>query len=331
MEIILSLALIFLVFSHFGLRKKVKNLEARMAALRGAEPQVAGTDDAPVSDQIAATTPTAAAEAEGAGPWEKSAVKDAEDETVNIELPPREIIDDTPPKAFVLKPENIAKAGKWLAQNWFLAVAALSLALAGVFMVQYGVEQGLITPFWRVMGAAFLGIALIGAGEFVRRRWGDGDQSHTAYLPSTFAGAGLVALFAAVLAARQMYGLIGSETALIYLVMVSIVAIVLGWYYGPYLAVVGILGSLAAPFLVGGESSAPQLFFYYFAIVVVAALAVDTVKRWAWVSVLALVFGYIAAFVIFDKSAGDEHFLAFALITAVASVTIPQRSLWPSH
>ena len=329
MEIILSLALIFLVFSHFGLRKKVKNLEARMAALRGAEPQVAGTDDAPVSDQIAATTPTAAAE--GTGPWGKSAVKEADDETVNIELPPREIIDDTPPKAFVLKPENIAKAGKWLAQNWFLAVAALSLALAGVFMVQYGVEQGLITPFWRVMGAAFLGIALIGAGEFVRRRWGDGDQSHTAYLPSTFAGAGLVALFAAVLAARQMYGLIGSETALIYLVMVSIVAIVLGWYYGPYLAVVGILGSLAAPFLVGGESSAPQLFFYYFAIVVVAALAVDTVKRWAWVSVLALVFGYIAAFVIFDKSAGDEHFLAFALITAVASVTIPQRSLWPSH
>ena len=106
-------------------------------------------------------------------------------------------------------------------KNWFLAVAALSLALAGVFLVQYGVENGLLTPFWRVMGAAALGLALIGAGERVRRSSGDAGQHDTAYLPSTFSGAGLVALFAAVLAAHQLYGLIGAEAALFWLVLVD--------------------------------------------------------------------------------------------------------------
>jgi len=142
----------------------------------------------------------------------------------------------------------------WMRQNWFYAIAALSLALAGVFFVQYGIENGYLTPFWRVMGALGLGAALIAAGEWIRRRSGDEEGSHTANLPSVFSGAGLVALFAGVLAARQMYGLIGPEMALVGLVAVSALAVVLGWFYGPLLAMVGIVGATAAPFLVGGSS-----------------------------------------------------------------------------
>ena len=140
-----------------------------------------------------------------------------------------------------------------------------------------------------------------------------------------------MALFAAVLAARQLYGLIGSEAAFVYLIMVSAIAVVLGWFYGPFLAVVGILGSVAAPFLVGGESDSPALFFYYFALVAIAALAVDSVKRWAWVSAIALILTFGAAWYIWALGAGDEHFLAFGVITALAAIAVPRHSLWPNH
>ncbi|MDQ7072084.1 MAG: DUF2339 domain-containing protein [Rhodobacterales bacterium] len=84
----------------------------------------------------------------------------------------------------------------WLKENWFYAVSALSLALAGVFLVQYGNEQGLLPPLARVWAALLFGIVLIGAGEYVRRRFGDETNVATAYLPSTFSGAGVVTLFA---------------------------------------------------------------------------------------------------------------------------------------
>ncbi len=246
----------------------------------------------------------------------------------DLPIPPRE--PPSPPRRVVFRQSNMDAVTAWLRDNWFLAVAALSLVLAAVFLVQYGIENGLLTPFWRVMGAASLGVGLIWGGEFLRRRWGDGGAG-TAFLPSTFSGAGIVALFAAALSAHHLYALIGSGEALFWLVAIAVVAMVLGWFYGPFLAVVGLLGSTAAPFLIGGSSDAPELFYYYFAIVGMAGLAVDAVRRWAWVSALGLIFAYAAAYYIYVLGAGDAHLVAFALILGVAAVLIPPLQLTPTH
>ena len=145
------------------------------------------------------------------------------------------------PRAVVFRAERMAAAAAWLKENWFLAVAAISLALAGIFLVQYGIENGLLTPFWRVAGAVALGLALVGAGEVIRRRFGDDDgetAAATAFLPSTFSGAGLVALFAAVLSAHYLYGTIGAGASFFWLVGVAAISVALGWFYGPYLTLV---------------------------------------------------------------------------------------------
>lgn len=327
---VVAIAVVYLLFSNNRLKVRLGELDA---AFRGLQSRGAGVETPPKTSEPAPGKPKKQeARAAQYDPWAKAKGKKSAPTTVRPEGEHKKPDPVAPrPKPFVFKEENWVAARKWLVENWFLAVAAVSLALAGVFLVQYGVENGVLSPFWRVMAAAALGVALIGGGEFVRRRWGDGDASHTAYLPSTFAGAGIIALFAAVLSARQMYGLIGAEAALIYLIMVSVVAIGLGWFYGPYLAVVGILGSTAAPFLVGGSSDATELFFYYFALIGVAALLVDAMKRWAWVSALGLIFAYVAAGLIYGDGAAGEHFLAFGLITSVAAIALPRLSIWPSH
>ncbi len=311
----LLIAIVFLFVGQSRLKRR----------MRGLEDGFRGLSEAGKPAELAPEKPKKAAAFD---PWARA--KGSKIAATLVDEPSEEPAKG-PPKTFVFKAGTFEKVASWLAANWFLAVAALSLALAGVFLVQYGVENGLLSPFWRVMGAAFFGVALIWGGEFIRRRSGDGADSHTAYLPSTFAGAGLVALFAAVLSARQLYGLIGAEAALVYLVMVSGVAVVLGWYYGPFLAVVGILGSVAAPFLIGGQSDAPQLFYYYFALVAATALAVDAIKRWAWVSALALILAFGAAWMIYVAGAAGEHFLAFGLLVTVAAITLPRMSVWPSH
>ncbi|HSG55195.1 MAG TPA: DUF2339 domain-containing protein, partial [Paracoccaceae bacterium] len=233
-----------------------------------------------------------------------------------------------PPRAFVLRRDKLAALLGWMRDNWALAVAGVSLALAGVFMVQYGVEKGLLTPFWRVMGALALGAAMIAGGEVIRRRHGD-EGGATAGLPSVLSGAGVITLFAAVLAARALYGLIGPDMTLAALVGVAVVAIILGWFYGPVLSALGLIGAGAAPFLVGGSSDTPWLFYYYYAVLAFVGLAVDALRRWAWISVLALAVAVSGANLLYLGDAGALHFLVFWALSTLFAVLVPERRLTP--
>ncbi|SPH16865.1 hypothetical protein DEA8626_00379 [Defluviimonas aquaemixtae] len=224
-----------------------------------------------------------------------------------------------------------AALGAWLRENWVYAISALSLALAGVFFVQYGAERGLLPPEARVTAALLFGLALVAVGEWLRRRYGDDERSSTAYLPSAFSGAGIVSIFAGVLAARQLYGLIGSELAFAGFVAAAALAMILGWFHGPFLAAFGLIGATAAPFLVGGDSEAPYWLYAYFALIAAAGLGVDTIRRWAWLSVLSLILAYAGGWFVFAGTGGAGWAaLMFAVIPGLA-ICIPARGLLPDH
>jgi uncharacterized membrane protein len=231
----------------------------------------------------------------------------------------------------VMRPDRFADLMGWLKDNWVYAISALSLALAGVFFVQYGMEKGLLPPEVRVLAAMLFGAGLIGAGEWLRRRHGDTEADVTAYLPSVFSGAGLVSIFAAVLAARQLYGLIGPEVAFAAHLATAALAVVLGWFYGPLLVAVGLLGAAASPFIVAGDAEAGPWLYAYFTLIAATGLAIDAVRRWAWVSVLALVLGYGGAALMFLAGAGLPGFVAMLLVMAVLAVILPMLALTPKH
>ncbi len=233
--------------------------------------------------------------------------------------------------SFVFSGARLAKATKWAQDNWVFILAGVSLALAGVFLVQYGVENGLLSPRMRVFAAIVLGAALIGVGEFIRRKAGSDEAGSFALLPSVFAGAGLVAIFAGVLSARMLYGLIGSETAFVGLALTGALAIVLGWVYGPLLATLGVFGALAAPFLVGGSSNSAGPLHLYFALIAAVALAIDAYKRWAWLSALALIGAFGASWLLLSGRDTGFHATLFAFVTALATVAIPPLTLTPRH
>lgn len=236
------------------------------------------------------------------------------------------------PRAFVFRQDRMDALTAWLRENWFYAVSAVSLALAGIFLVQYGVENGLLPPAARVVAALVFGAALIVAGEYVRRRFGDGRDSATAHLPSVFSGAGLVTLFGSVLSARLLYGLIGPEAALAGMVGVALAGLILGWYHGPLLAAVALIGALSAPFMVGGSSADPGWLYGYFGIVTLLGLGIDTVRRWAWISVLSLAGAFATGWLLHAGSpATTPEFLLFVTAVALGAIAIPNRRLFPDH
>jgi uncharacterized membrane protein len=226
----------------------------------------------------------------------------------------------------VLRPDRLAALAAWLTGNWTYVLAAVSLAFAGVFLVRYGIENGYLSPTTRVMAAVVLGVALIAAGERFRRKNG----AAAGLVPATFSGAGFVSIFAGVVSARLMYGLIGPGTAMAGLVATALAAVVIGWFHGPFLAAIGLIGAAVAPFIVAGDGSEATWLYAYFPVIAAMGLGIDTLRRWAWVSVLALVLGYGGLFVL--NSSLSETAPAVLALTAMAllAVMIPARSLWPA-
>lgn len=229
----------------------------------------------------------------------------------------------------VFRQDRLAQVFGWLRDNWAYALAALSLALAGVFFVQYGIEKGLLPPPLRVLAALAFGAGLIGAGEWLRRRWGDGGAA--GYLPSVFSGAGIVAIFAGIAAGRLMYGLYGPGLTFAGLALAAIGAIGLGWRYGPLLVAIGLIGAATTPFLVGGGGAAPVWLLGYYVGLTAAGLAVDAIRRWAWVSVLSLGLGHLGLAVMAQAGAGREGWIWALLAMAVLAIALPQLSLVPDH
>ncbi len=238
---------------------------------------------------------------------------------------------ERPPRNFVFSPKRIARLVKWAQENWVFILAGVSLALAGVFLVQYGVEHGLLSPTMRVLSAIGFGGLLVGAGEFVRRKSSGDEAGSFALLPSVFAGAGLVAIFAGVLSARMLYGLIGPQTAFVGLALTGALAVLLGWFYGPLLATLGVFGALLAPFLVGGNSDNAGLLHLYFALIAAIALLIDAYKRWAWLSALALIGAFGASWLLLQNRDTGFYAMMFAFITAILATGLPMLSLSPRH
>ncbi|KUF12202.1 DUF2339 domain-containing protein [Pseudoponticoccus marisrubri] len=313
-------AVVVLVIAHLRLRRALRDMQARLASLEGWDAAAATPDPAPVS---AATPDSAPAAAEPVAPKPPMPQANAAPAAAKA-----------PTGAVVLRADRLDALGRWLRENWFYAAAALSLALAGIFLVQYGVETGLLTPPARVAAALGFGALLIAGGEVIRRRGGDGPDSATAYLPSVLSGAGLVSLMGGVLAARLLYDLVAPGPALAALFAIALAGLVLGWRHGPLLAAIGLGGGMAAPFLVGGQTDRPEWLLLYFALLTALGLGIDTLRRWAWISALALVLGFAAGWLLVlggADSALRAGFAVYAAALVLMATLIPARALTPDH
>lgn len=323
----IPVALIALFMGQAGVRNRLREAESKIDALQDALVQLRAGNGA---ERRVIVTP-----AEPTTPVEKPKAP----EPVAVPPVPPQPQSAPPPivRAAPRPPSPVAQAladfGPWLQQNWFYAVSAASLALAGIFLVQYGMENGLLPPRARVAAALAFGFALIGVGEYIRRRFGDGAQSATAYLPSVFSGAGIVTLFGGILSARMLYDLIGAGAAMGGMVVVALIAVVLGWMHGPLLVAVGVIGAYSAPVVLGSSNTDASPLFGYFAVVAALGLGVDTIRRWGWISALTLVLAYLMGFAVVLGGGGAVPWtgqIYFAVLPLLA-ILIPARSVMPDH
>ncbi|MGH1373979.1 MAG: DUF2339 domain-containing protein [Cellvibrionaceae bacterium] len=199
----------------------------------------------------------------------------------------------TQSKPRVNQPQNSkvsASPSVWqqLLDNWMIWLGGACVGLAGIFLVKYSVEQGLLGPGARIIAGLILGLSLHAGAEYLRR-----TLSHHASF-AALAGGGSITLFATLLSALQMYQLISPGLAFVLMALVAVITLGLALLHGPVLAALGMLGAYAVPILVStGSGNAVSALIYSLIISAATLVLIRKVFRpWLWYGLLVGALGW---------------------------------------
>ncbi len=178
-----------------------------------------------------------------------------------------------------------------LAGTWFIWIGAVAIGLAGLFLVKYMSDAGLLGPGTRIMLGLVCGAGLAGAGEWVRRK--PAQRRFAAlkpdYVCQALTAGGLATVFASLYAANALYGFIGPAVTFATLAATALAAFALSVVQGPMVAIVGLLGGFVLPVLIGSaEPFAPGL-FTYLGLLFAAVCAVMIWRPALWLAVSATI------------------------------------------
>lgn len=164
-----------------------------------------------------------------------------------------------------------------------------TLAVAGVLIVKYSIDAGLLSPLVRVIMGLFFGAMLIGGAEAARRFEAKVQDPRVA---QALSGAGIASLYASILIAANLYGLISPTLAFFGLAGTTALALGLALRFGAPSALLGLIGGLAAPALVGSTEPNIPLLVTYLALAIGGLGTLSRGQRWVWLGVGALIGGF---------------------------------------
>jgi uncharacterized membrane protein len=175
---------------------------------------------------------------------------------------------------------------RWDGQFWLNRLGIGIFLLGVAFLFRYSIDQGWVTPLVRTAFGAALGLALFAVGMRL-------DGSQRRFVPVLLGGA--VANFYIVgFAAFYLYGLIAYVPAFTLMVAVTALAFFLSIRKGEYvLAMLGAIGGLGTPLLLGIERGTPAAFALYTCIVLAGPVALYLYRGWRSVLWVSLVGGWL--------------------------------------
>ena len=215
---------------------------------------------------------------------------------------PSEAVTPTPEPPPVVAPPSAAEAAapaptptpaptgttleERLGTRWAVWAGGLLLALGGLLLVRFSIEQGIFGPGVRIALAALFSLALVAAGEWFRRneRASPVEAIPAAHVPSILTAAGTVSAFGTVYAAHALYEFIGPAAAFVLLGIIGVATMLAAALHGPALAGLGLAGSLVVPLLVSSQTPSPWPLVIYLAVVAGAAYALARFRRWLWLA-----------------------------------------------
>ena len=237
------------------------------------------------------------------------------------EPPPPE---SAPPQAEPSQP-NFFNLEQFFGTRLVVWVGGFALALGGILLVRYSIEQGLFGPELRVAAGAVLALLLVGLGELARRKENasDIDQMPRAHIPSILTAAGTTIAYADVWAAYEIYKFLSPAMAFLLLGLVALGTLAAALKHGPALGGLGLIGAYVTPLLVSTTQPSYWTLYVYLTVVTAAAYALARYRMWRWLAITAAVFSILWTFVgMNDLRPGSLHAHAFSALAGFALAAV---------
>ncbi len=310
--------------------------QAAPGSARGPEPKSPARKSAAKTRAVrdAATS----AEAPRASPW--TAPQATADPTPDAAPGAAATVDPAPAPAATAAPARDYE--ELIGTRWAIWVGGLALALGALFLVRYTIETGFFGPAARLTMGFLFSLALVGAGEALRRgimlpRALRDAPLPTEQAPLALTAAGVVGLFGTVYAAHAIYGFIPQAAAFLLMAVIGIGTMAASLVHGQALAGLGLVASYATPVLIGGESRNRWPLVVFLLVVTAAGLGLQSRLRTIWLgwAIVAGVAAWSAALALFQSpnAMAEIAFIVGALglfAAALLKFTRPRYAVTPA-
>ena len=220
-----------------------------------------------------------------------------------------------------------------LTMRWLVWLGGVTIALGGVFLVKYSIEQELLGPTGRCVLGLLLGVALVVAGEWLRRQPLQRAIASVrpSQVPPALTAAGIATMFAVIYAAFALYGLIPPLVTFVALAVIALGAFALALLQGPFVALLGLVGAFLVPMLVPSDDPSAYALFGYLLVVLAAALAIVRYMAWGWLAWIALAGAMLwtALWLVVGWQSGDALALGGFLIATICLFVFLRPRLAP--
>jgi uncharacterized membrane protein len=171
---------------------------------------------------------------------------------------------------------------KFIGENLLNKIGIAILVLGIGYFVKFAIDKDWIGEIGRVAIGVFCGGVLIGIAHKLRKTFRS--------FSSVLTGGGIVVLYFTIALGFMEYEIFGQTAAFLLMLIITVFGSLLSIAYDRVeLAVISLIGGLAAPILVSTGDGNYQILFTYLIILNAGMLAVAYIKQWKLINILSLI------------------------------------------
>lgn len=181
------------------------------------------------------------------------------------------------------RPEAHKKTGELEARiggSWLQIIGLIALTFGIAFFLKYAFDSGWITPLYRVLIGAAIGMGFLAMGERLRKKYAGYAYGLT--------GGGILILYLTTWASFRLYNLFPQTLVFGAMALITIAAALLAARYNALLiAVLGLIGGFLTPILLSTGVDNEVGLFSYIALLDAGVLALAFTKQWRSLNYMA--------------------------------------------
>ena len=212
------------------------------------------------------------------------------------------------------KPKKSINWERFIGENLFSKIG-IGIIIIGVFIgVKYSIEHNLISPAMRLVLSYLVGAGLFVAGAMLKKKY----ESFSAVLVS---GAMTIFYFVTFIG-YSVFNFFPQSLTFILMFLFTAFTVAASLNYNKVvIALIGLVGSYAVPFLLSDNSGRVSILFTYTAIINIGVLIISFYKQWRSLYLSAFVFTWLMLLSLSGNAYKYEDFTPYFIFNLVTFLT----------